>query len=229
MKRKNISDAIGRINRKYVDEATSYTGRKKISRHNGWLKWSGAAACFVLAAALGIGIFQGDLFGAKEQISTLDNGDEIRFIKSDAGSGQLDIAVQIETRDLTESELGLLFKDMPVTAHVVFNADDGDAIGLEGRACACKLIVSAPDIMLNDTVIEGEEVTSDVDGVSVRAGYFTNRKNVIYYATFKLGDNTVYVEHAGDKEESETVRSEISYVIQKLIALEEINIAQFSK
>lgn len=229
MNRKNISDAIGSINRKYVDEATSYTGREKISRHNGWIKWAGAAACFALAVALGIGIFQGDLFGAKEQISTLDNGDEIRFIKSDAGSGQLDIAIQIETRDLTESELGQLFGDMPVTAYVVFNADDGSAIGLEGRACDVKLIVSAPDIMLNDTVIEGEEATSDVDGVSVRAGYFTNDQNAIYYATFKLGDNTVYVEHAGAKEESETVKSEISYVIQKLIALEEINIAQFSR
>ena len=37
MRRKRISETIGNINEKYVEEATAYTGGK-IVRHGGWLK-----------------------------------------------------------------------------------------------------------------------------------------------------------------------------------------------
>ena len=64
----------------------------------------------------------------------------------------------------------------------------------------------------NDTVIDGEENASDVDGVSVNAGYFVSGKTAIYYATFKLGESTVYIEHAGAKDESENVKNEIKSI-----------------
>ena len=74
-----------------------------------------------------------------------------------------------------------------------------------------------------DTVIDGAEKISTVNGISVIAGYFVTdrnsvgKQNAIYYATFKLGDSTVYVENAGDKSESENVKNDLSHIIQELI------------
>lgn len=228
MKKKNISEAIGNINQKYINEAVIYAGELKALRHNKWTKWRAIAACFAIVAVLGVGIFQG-VFSSRKQIATLDNGNTISFVKSGSGIGQLDISVQIETRDLTVSESKALFNEIPVKAYAVFNSENGSVIGLEGEVSDVKLIVSVPDIMLKDTVIEGEENVSNVNGVSVNAGYFINDKNAIYYATFKLGENTVYVEHAGAKEESEKIKNEISTVIQNLTVLGEIDLAQISK
>lgn len=230
MKRKKISETIDNINPKYVSEATKYAedAKKKVHR-TGWMKWGAIAACFALVAVLGIGIFQSGLFGGGEQIATLDNGNIINFIKTDSAVGQLDIAFQIETRDLKENEIKMLFNDLPVTAYAIFNAENHNILGIEGTVDGMKLIVSGPDVSLVDTVIDGEENASDIDGVSVNAGYFVSGKNAIYYATFKLGESTVYIEHAGAKDESVNVKNEISSMIQNLVALEELNLSQISK
>lgn len=65
------------------------------------------------------------------------------------------------------------------------------------------MVISTTDTKLLDTDIIGIEETSTVNETSVIAGYFetdpnsVGEQNVIYYATFKLGDSTVYVENAG--------------------------------
>lgn len=229
MKRKKISETIENINSKYINEAIAYIGEEKAVHRNGWMKWGAIAACFALVAVLSIGIFQSGLFSNGEQIVTLDNGSKINFIKSDSAIGQLDIAFQIEARSLTENEIKTMFNELPVTAYAIFNAEDGGILGLDGEIDNMKLIVSVPDVLLNDTVIEGEEHASNVDGVSVNAGYFISGKTVIYYANFDLGENTVYIENAGAKEKNETVKNEISAMIQKLVALGEIDLTQISK
>ncbi len=230
MRRDKISEAIGNIDRKFVNEAAAYTCEVKAARRPIWVKWGAVAACFALVAILGIGIFQSGLFG-RDSVATLDNGDTISFVKSNSASRQFntDIAFEISTRNLTEEEISNLFGDLPVTAYALFNADDNSVIGIEGEYDGMKLTVSDPDISLNDTVIEGQEQISDVDGVSVNAGYFINSKNVIYYANFKLGENTAYIEHAGKKNESEAVKNEISSAIQKLINNGEIELDTISK
>lgn len=230
MRKNKISEAIGNINQKYVNEATTYTGEaKKVIRRTGWMKWGAIAACFALVAVfIGIGILKKGLSDG-EQIAILDNGNKINFIKLDSAMGQTDIAFQIETRELTESELKALFNELPVTAYAIFNAEDGSILGLSGEIDDMKLIVSAPDILINDTVLEGEENSSDVDGVSVNAGYFISGKTIIYYAAFELRESMVYIEHAGAKDESETIKNEISVMIQKLVALKEVNLNQISK
>ena len=96
-------------------------------------------------------------------------------------------------------------------------------IGFEGRIGNTKMVISTADISLLDTVIDGAEKISTVNGISVIAGYFVTdrnsvgKQNAIYYATFKLGDSTVYVENAGDKSESENVKNDLSHIIQELI------------
>lgn len=228
MKRNQISETIQNINTKFVDEATSYTGETKVT-HPAWMKWGAIAACLALAAVLGIGIFQSGMLGGREQIATLDNGNKIRFVKSEAVAGQLDIAYQIETRALTEQEMDAVFADLPVTAYALFNAENGQILGIDGNIYDMKLIVSAPGVNLRDAVIEGEESTSDVDGVFVNAGYFHRGNYVIYYATFHLGECAVYIEHVGARDDGETVRNEITSAIQDLIELNRIDLSVINK
>ena len=80
----------------------------------------------------------------------------------------------------------------------------------------------------------GSEESSEVNGTSVTAGYFvTDRnsvgeQNVIYYATFKLGDSTVYVENAGAKTESESVKNDLATIIQELINNGALDLSSFN-
>lgn len=229
MRKNRISETIGNIDQKYVNEATTYTGEEKAVHRPIWMKWGAIAACFALVAVIGFGAFRSGLFVGNEQIATLDNGSKINFVKSDGGVAQFDIAFEISTRDLTEDEIANLFGDLPVTGYALFNEEDDVVLGIEGQYGNMKLLVSAPGINISDTVIDGEEKNSDVDGVSVNAGYFTSGKTVIYYATFKLGESTIYIENAGKEEESETVRNDIADAIQKIIALEKIPLSSIPK
>ncbi|MBE6638347.1 MAG: hypothetical protein E7616_02685 [Ruminococcaceae bacterium] len=225
MTTKKFSNALGNIGENYIDEAVNYTAKRK---SNACMKWGAVAACFALVAVLGIGVFQSGLFGG-QQIATLDNGNTITFIKTDSTVGQLDIAFQIETRDLTENEIKILFNDLPVNAYALFNAEDNSILGLEGMVDGMKLIVSVPGVSLVDAVIDGKENASEVNGVTVNAGYFVSEKTSIYYATLKLGESTIYIEHAGAKDKRENIKNEISAMIQKLIVIGEIDLSQLSK
>lgn len=229
MRKNKISEIIGNIEQKYVNEATAYTGETKAVLRTVWMKWGAVAACFALVAVIGFGLFQSGLFKGNEQIATLDNGNKINFIKTNGGVAQFDIAFEISTRNLTEGEIANLFGDLPVTGYALFNNEDNSILGIEGKYDDMKLLVSAPGVNIRDLVIEGEETASDVDGVSVNTGYFTSGKNVIYYATFELGESTIYIENAGKEDESETVRNDIADAIQKIIALENINLSSVSK
>lgn len=227
MRKKRISETMQNINPKFVDEANEYTGVAKAIRRPIWMKWGAIAACLCLIIAAAFAV--PSLFSNSNQIATLDNGTEIKFVKTDGAVAQFDIAFQISTKDLTDDEIKELFSDLPVTGYVLFNEEDGSILGIEGKYGDMKLLISAPGINIRDAVIDGEETASDVDGVSVNAGYFTSGKTIIYYATFKLGENTVYVENAGNKDESENVKNEIVSAIQNIVLLEELNINQIAK
>lgn len=56
MKKNEISDIIGNIDEKYIDEAISYTGKETGIHHNNLLKWGAVAAgiCVVIGAVLAI-------------------------------------------------------------------------------------------------------------------------------------------------------------------------------
>ena len=226
MKKPRFSNAVGNLDDDLIEAAAECKRKKK---PNLWLKWGSVAACFALVAVIGIGVFQSGLFGGNEQIATLDNGSKINFVKSEGGVAQFDIAFEISTRDLTEDEISNLFGYLPVTGYALFNNEDDSILGIEGRYGDMKLLVSAPGIKISDTVIDGEEKASDVDGVSVNAGYFTSGKTVIYYATFELGESVVYIENAGTKSEQETVKSDIVSSIQNLIALEQVDLTSITK
>lgn len=237
MNAKKFSDAMSELDTKYVDEALNY---KKKAKKPGWVKWGAMAACFAVIAVLGVGVFQSGLFGNKTDIATLDNGNEIIFVKSETAGSSIDIDGTITTRQLTETEAASLFPNLTVTAHAVFRVDDTvsdsnkELIGFEGKIENAKVVISTTDIALLDTKIVGSKENSEVNGTSVTAGYFvTDRnsvgeQNVIYYATFKLGDSTVYVENAGAKTESESVKNDLATIIQELINNGALDLSSFN-
>ena len=226
MNAKKFSDAMSELDTKYVDEALNY---KKKAKKPGWVKWGAMAACFAVIAVLGVGVFQSGLFGNKTDIATLENGTEIVFVKSEMTASSIDIDGAVTTRQLTEDEIATLFPNLPVTAHAIFKTSDMDAgnspelIGFEGNIGNAKMVISTTNISLLDTEISGNEEISTVNGTSVTAGYFVTdpnsngEQNAIYYATFKLGDSTIYVENDGAKTESETIKNDLATIIQELI------------
>lgn len=229
---KRILNVLGQVDEKYVAEAAP---GKRANKKLTWIKWTSIAACLALVAVLGVGALQGGWFSSND-IATLDNGDKIIFSKSDISGSSVDLASNMTTRELTEEETRALFADLPVTANAFFTVDEqaaGNAqelIGFEGKIGEVKLIITTSDLPLLDTTIVGNEKATEVDGVSVTAGYFITDPNsrdeqtVIYYATFELGSSTVYVENAGAKAESEVVKNDLVAVIQKLIGNGELDL-----
>ncbi len=219
MTEKRILSALGDVNEKYIKEADP---RIKPNKKTGWRMRTSIAACFMLVVVLGIGIFYGGWFGSSKDIAALNNGDAITFTKSDGIAGST-MDLNVITRELTAEELDSVFADLPVTAFAYFDAEKQNLLGFEGKIDGIKLIISTTDRKLVDTVIEGDKYDSEVQGVFVKAGYFITKANsqgvktAIYYATFELGGNTVYIEHAGTEENSERVKNEVATAIQQLI------------
>lgn len=89
------------------------------------------AACFVLVAVIGVGVFQSKLFGTKNDIATLDSGETITFVKNDLSQSSIDL--NVTTRPLSDAEIEMLFADLPVTADAYFDADNHNILGFEGK------------------------------------------------------------------------------------------------
>lgn len=216
MTKKTVSDAITNISAEYIEKAADYTATKKAHR-TVWAKWAAIAACLAVVAALGIGVFQ----RSRTDIAALDNGTKIVFVKSKAAASSIQLDADVTTRPLTEQELSALFPGLPATGYAVYGGSEG-FLGIEGNIGNAKMVIAAKNIPLLDTKIEGTEESTTVNGTSVVAGYFvTNRnsvgeQNAIYYAAFRLGDCTVYVENAGNKSESERVKTDLAAIIQEM-------------
>lgn len=218
MKREKISETIQNISSKHVDEATVYNGGKMIKSRKIWITLAAVAACLILCVSLFLSI-------GREYVK-LDNGDILIFNAS-AELGVADMIRSDEFRDLSESEIKSLFKDLPVTkATVTFNPDDGSVWSIEGYINGKTLLIATPVYSNSCKVDPGwYSFTSNVNGISVEAGYlFGDANKVIYFAEFKLGESTVYIEHSGLKEEDDTVKKEIADIIEKLTELGEIDL-----
>lgn len=226
MNSKLISDAVSEIDLRFVDEALNYKKKAKMPIYR---KWGTAAACFIIAGIIGMGVYQSELLNDKTDTAILDNGAKIIFVNSETASQSLDIAGTITTSQLTKEEADALFPGMSVTTHAVFMTNDTDVdnsqelIGFEGNIGNIKMVVSTSDIDLNDTVIEGIEGSNEIDGISVVAGYWVTdpnskgERNVIYYASFNIGKCKVYLENAGAKDDSEIIKNQLAEAIRQFI------------
>lgn len=214
-----ILSVLGQVDEKYAAEAA--TG-KKAEKKPTWIRWTSVAACLVLIVSLLIGALKGGWLRSSD-VAELDNGNTIIFVKCDSAGGSLSLDRDVNTRELTAEEVKTMFGDLPVTAFALFNAADDELIGVDGKIGDMKLIITTSGLPLTDTVVEGIEKNTVVDGVSVIAGYYLTDPNsrgeqtAIYFATFELGSSTVYVENAGARAEREKVKNDLAAVVQELI------------
>lgn len=236
MTKKTISDAVTNISAEYIERAADYSVKKK-SHKPSLITLGTMAACLAVAAVVGAVLLRGELFGNRTDEATLDNGNKIIFVKSNLASSSADMDVTVEP--LAEDKAAALFSeftDLPVTANAIYKNSDKDSgnpqelIGFEGTIGNVKIIVSISDVQLLDTVIVGEEETTEINGTSIAAGYFITdpnskgEQNAIYYATFELGSCKVYLENADTVENRETTKKQLAEVIQKLTENKELDL-----
>lgn len=216
-----IIDAIGKIDDDMIESVDTIRYKEENNIKPVWVRWVAVAACFALVAVFGIGGFQRGLFETKNETVAMENGESITFVKGNVPMASLDM--NMTSRAMNNEEINLLFANLPVTANVFFDAETRNAVGLEGKIGNGRLIVSINGVNLSDTVIEGHEYTSTINGVDVNAGYFVTKANSkgiktsIYYATVKIGENDIYVEFAGDERESEALKIDLANCLQKVI------------
>lgn len=222
MRKNKISNTIQYIDSKYIEEAGTFI--KEVHKPS-WMRWSVVPVCACLIIAI-MFIIPG-IFSNKNKIVSLNNGSEITFVKSNMVVNQNDIACQI--RELNNDEIMNIFGNLPITGYGLFSEDNNTILGIEGKYNNMKLIISKLGTNIIDTIIDGKDHTSNINGILVNAYYFDSNKTVIYYASFNLGKSTVYIENAGLKREEETVKKEIAFAIEKLIELEHIDLSKIIK
>lgn len=227
MKGKIILSALGQVENQYIEEAEPV---QKENKNMNRKKWLSVAVCFALVAIIGVGVFQSGLSETKTEIATLENGGKITFVRGDTIAVLADLDATI--RKLSDEEIKMLFADLPVTANAYFNPYNHNILGFEGEIGDVKLVVSMSGTKLLDAVVEGSQYTSVIDGTSVNAGYFVTNannqggKNIIYYAEFDIGENSVYVEYSGELEQKDAVKKELTDAILKLIENGEFDLKQ---
>lgn len=220
MNAKNFSDGLNELDNKYIEEAVNY---KKKAKQPIWMKWGTLAACFAVVALIGAGVLHGGFSGNKTDIALLDGGEKLEFVKSNITDSALALDLYVFSRPLTDEEIKAVFADLPVMANALFSGQNQKLIGFEGKIGKIKMVVATSDVPVMDTKIDGTEESSEINGTSVTAGYSITDPNskgeqtAIYYAAFKLGDCTVYVENAGAKADSESVKNELAETVQELI------------
>ncbi|MDR3305797.1 MAG: hypothetical protein LBS85_07250 [Clostridiales Family XIII bacterium] len=183
------------------------------------------AACFILVIALAaVAGNNAGWFGGNVYTADLGGGSTLSFYKSDMpGTGSFAFDFDVSSRDLTDSEIKILFGDLPAAAYAAFNAENHSFVRLEGEIGDTKVILAAPGAPLTDTIIQGNENVSEINGVPVTAGYFVTKANsqgvktIICFASWKLGDVIEYVQLGGNYDDSEAFRNEIASVIERLI------------
>lgn len=105
MKEKKLLRALGNVDNQYIKEAEPMKKTSKITNRQ---KWVSVAACFVLVVVIGVGVFQSNLFGTKNDIATLDGGETITFVKNDLS--QSSINLNVTTRPLSNAEIEMLLQ-----------------------------------------------------------------------------------------------------------------------
>ena len=195
-----------------------------------WKRLAPIAACFVLVFAL-VAVIGNNAgwFGGKTLVADLGGGNTLSFYKSGAVGGEAKFVWDVDwgdaiRRNFTPDERETLFGGLGVTDDpATFRSTDGAFMHFEGKIGNTRIFLSANGHPLTDTPAGGNEEISEIGGVPVIAGYFITKansqgiKNILYFASFALGDISVYVEIGGEEKNSETLCNEITSVIGQLI------------
>ena len=188
------------------------------------------AACFILVIAVTafIGVHN-NWFGTKSYTVILDNGDTLIFGKGNP-KGEASYAYDYEVKDraLTAEELQALFPVLHYNAengypYAVFKADTGGMLRLELTIDDIHIYLAKEGLPATDTVIVGEESIADINGTAVKTGYFVTDANskgiktAIFFAEFKMNNTVIYLELAGNEQNSEQLSEKLSDTVFNMI------------
>lgn len=188
-------------------------------------KWIIVAACMCLAAVAVLGITIKILQG-KSYAVHLANGDVVSFYKcSGTSNADVNYGEDTITRDLTEEEITELigYNIGQISAYGIFNSKSGEFIHAEGSNGNLKINISQGNWPVTDTVIEGRESKSVINGVNIMTGYFLTRKNskgdrtAIFYAAFKIKDINLFIELSGDSDDADAIAKELAETVYNII------------
>ena len=188
------------------------------------------AACFILVIAVTafIGI-QNNWFGTKEYMVTLDNGDTLIFGKDNPiGEASYAYDYEVKDRQLTAGELQALFPALSYNTengnpYATFKADTGEMLRLELTIDDVHIHLAKAGLPATDTVIAGENRTADINGIPVKTGYFVTDANskgirtAIFFAEFEMNDTIIYLELAGNEQDSEQLSEKLSNTVYSMI------------
>lgn len=226
-KEERILNALGNVDDSFIFEAAP---KKKVHKKSKAVKWTAIAACLALTAVLAVGIFSMSSGFKKAETVRLENGETIIFAKGSSVVNQdMSFTYTRTAKKLTAEQLQSFFGNLLIEANGLYSDEDGRLVCIEGKVGNVKVEIGLDGNYFRDTIIIGDsESVSQINGVNVRGGLFlTDRnskgeRNAIYYASFKLGDDNVYVEGAGAERDSEKIRNNVADVIYKLIKNGEI-------
>lgn len=221
-----------RMRSKIIEYRRSYIGKDRvISMTKTMKKLFPIAACFILVIAVTafIGVQQ-NWFGAKIYTVTLENGEKLVYGNGGPkGAANYDYDCEIKGRDLTADELHTLFPAMnDITEngfpYATFKADTGEMLRLETTTFDdIHVHLAKSGLPATDTIIVGEESTADINGITVRTGYFVTDANskgiktAIFFAEYDMNNTTIYVELAGNEQDSEQLSQKLSDTVYSMI------------
>ena len=221
-----------RMRSKIMEYQRSYTKKDRvISMTKTMKKLIPIAACFILVIAVTafIGVHN-NWFGTKNYTVTLDNGNTLVYGNSNPkGEAMYAYDYEVTDRALTADEMQALFPAKNYNAengypHAVFKADTGEMLRLETTIDDVHIHLAQEGLPATDTVIVGEESTADINGIIVKTSYFVtdaNSKGVktaIFFAEFQMNKTVVYLELAGNEQDSEQLSENLSDTVYTMIS-----------
>ena len=192
-----------------------------------------AAACLVLAAGAGFGIYA-RWVAAKPYSVTLESGDTLvyaynRSVHQTAAQHDVMLPEGVQSRNLTADELQTLFAPLGAiteqdSAFASFRVENGAAFYLEGTVGGVRIHLAEAGFPVSDTVIVGEETACTVMGTAVKTGYTLTKPNsngvrtAIFCAQFEMNGGTVYTELAGAETNREQLSEQLSETVCRMIS-----------
>lgn len=188
------------------------------------------AVCFVVAiAATTFWGIRNDLFGAKSYTITLEGGESFVYGRAkEIGEACYAYEYEVADRQLTADELRRLLPTVEKAAenglpYAAFKAETGEIERIELIADDIHIHLARKGLPLTDVIIEGSESTAEINGVTVKTGYSKanpNRpksKRLVFFSEFTVDETSVYLELAGDEQESEQLTKKLSEAVLAMI------------
>ncbi len=226
MNKEAFFEILGEVDEQKIEALGNRISNNKRA-HLPLIKWSAVAACVLLIITLTVLIIPKYIIHQPYNL-TLSNGDKITFMKNSKINSSNDIALD-NIRDLKEDEAIALFGNAQVNAFVGFKEGTNEFIYLEGNIDNYDIIVTRADIS-RDTVIEGRESKSKIEGTKVTFGYFTSKmggeKLIIGYAFFEINNYTIYLETFRAKNDKKSIFTALGEEVLKLIKTSKFNFEQ---